>query len=289
MHITSLLLLLIFGFSSAASDCRHLKKLRLSVFPAQGKICEQLRSSEFCKPSAGDYTLKEGASVNGKPYWVQTSGGRRDRVIFAGTSGSWLNTELKYLGRPLAYFLTAESNGPCPAPGLTWLINIAGYVVPGATVSKIGGETCPCLANTLLVEKSKDCPTADECQRRCKARPSCRYFTYNTGEKKCGLRRYTPRARSFSTGNLSGLKNEPLSSWKSIPNSVYVGKKFERVRSCESCQEKCRQNRKCTVMIFNKNRRQCSLFFGNRPNYRTLELPITNSGISSAFNPKFCA
>ena len=49
------------------------------------------------------------------------------------------------------------------------------------------------------------------------------FFTYNAAAHACGLRNYTPGGRSFSFGNLSGLKNEDPSIWKQITNSVYVG------------------------------------------------------------------
>ena len=53
------------------------------------------------------------------------------------------------------------------------------------------------------------------------------FFTYNVARKKCGLRKFAPGGRSFSVGNLSGLKNESPSEWKKIENSVYVGRKFK--------------------------------------------------------------
>jgi len=144
-----------------------------------------------------------------------------------------------------------------------------------------------CMANKLIVEDSFFVTSADECQQKCKESTFCKFFTYNAAAHACGLRNYTPGGRSFSFGNLSGLKNEHPSIWKQITNSVYVGMMLKNAKSCEACQAFCEQDGDCKSVIFNKLFGQCSLIYGDGP-FRTISLPpqFACFGISSAI--KIC-
>jgi len=144
-------------------------------------------------------------------------------------------------------------------------------------------KDCEPMSNKLIVEGSILVNNAEECQTKCQLDPDCKFFTYNSAQKACGLRNYVPGGRAVSFGNLSGLKDESPSIWKQIPDSVYVGNLIEATSSNE-CQEKCQEDQKCKVLIFNGLFGQCSLFYGVGP-YRELPLPSTFDclGISSAY------
>ena len=94
------------------------------------------------------------------------------------------------------------------------------------------------------------------------------------------MRNFVPNARSFSLGNISGLKNESPLKWSMVSNSVYVAKYF-KTKTAADCQLICLADNECKAMIYNKLLGQCSLNFGKGP-YR--EIPLGNQskfGISS--------
>ena len=106
------------------------------------------------------------------------------------------------------------------------------------------------------------------------------FFTYNTARKTCGLRKFVPGGRSFSVGNLSGLKNESPDNWKGIQNSVYVGRSL-KTSSAVACQTACDVDNDCRTMIFNQLLQQCSINYGGGL-VREIPLPPNNPlGISS--------
>ena len=96
------------------------------------------------------------------------------------------------------------------------------------------------------------------------------FFTYNKASKSCGLRNFVPQARSFSLGNISGLKNESPLIWTKVSNSVYVAKSFKTTTAAD-CQTICLADNDCKAMIYNKLLQQCSLNFGEGP-YREISL-----------------
>ena len=150
------------------------------------------------------------------------------------------------------------------------------------------------------MEGSFDVNCADECQAKCQEDPCCevitilcttysvlktfilllQFFTFNVARKKCGLRKFAPGGRSFSVGNLSGLKNESPSEWKKIENSVYVGRKF-KTSTAGNCKTACDIDSDCSTMIYNQFLQQCSINYGSGP-FREIPLPPNNPlGISS--------
>lgn len=139
---------------------------------------------------------------------------------------------------------------------------------------------CELKNNVLIVEGSFDVNCADECQAKCQEDPCCEFFTFNIARKKCGLRKFAPGGRSFSVGNLSGLKNESPSEWKKIENSVYVGRKF-KTSTAGNCKTACDIDNDCSTMIYNQFLQQCSINYGSGP-FREIPLPLNNPlGISS--------
>ena len=83
--------------------------------------------------------------------------------------------------------------------------------------------------------------------------------------KGCGLRNFVPGARSSARTNLSGLKDESPSVWKSIENSVYVGESYNEIHSANECKTICDQDQRCATMIYNQSNEQCSINFGTGP------------------------
>jgi len=145
-------------------------------------------------------------------------------------------------------------------------------------------KSCACEGNKLIVEGSSFVPTKEACQRKCQKQRSCKFFTYNLKSCTCGLRTFTPGGRAFSFGNVSGLKYESPSQWKSKVNSVYVGK-LVTAYSCSQCSNLCMANSRCRSMIYNNLYKQCSFNYGTG-NLRTITLPsnFRRFGISSAKN-----
>ena len=111
------------------------------------------------------------------------------------------------------------------------------------------------------------------------------FFTYNAQTKGCGLRHFIPNGRSFSLGNVSGLKNESPSLWSQVSNSVYVAKSL-KTDSAEDCQAVCLADNDCKAMIFNELLGHCSLSYGTGP-YRTIPLGSQDKfGISSCLKQR---
>ena len=113
--------------------------------------------------------------------------------------------------------------------------------------------------------------------------PLSQFFTFNVARKKCGLRKFAPGGRSFSVGNLSGLKNESPSEWKKIENSVYVGRKF-KTSTAGNCKTACDIDSDCSTMIYNQFIQQCSINYGSAWwwSFQGDSLPSNNPlGISS--------
>ena len=154
-------------------------------------------------------------------------------------------------------------------------------------------EACDIKVNTLTVEGSVQASCATECQAMCQKDDCCRvntvdfswllhwvkqlwglqffqFFTYNAATRGCGLRNFFPGGRSFSLGNVSGLKNESPSVWSQQSNSVYVAK-YLKTDSAEACRAVCLADNDCKAMIFNYLLGQCSLSYGAGP-YRNIPL-----------------
>jgi len=139
--------------------------------------------------------------------------------------------------------------------------------------------SCELKNNTLIVEGSIPASTVGECQAKCQDDNNCQFFTYNEASKGCGLRNFVPGGRSFSLGNISGLKNESPTAWSQISNSVYVGKSLT-VNTAEECRIVCLADDDCNAMIFNALLNQCSLNYGEGP-FREIPLGPNDFGISS--------
>ena len=110
--------------------------------------------------------------------------------------------------------------------------------------------------------------------------PFLQFFTYNKRSKGCGLRNFVPQSRTFSLGNISGLKSESPLKWTGISNSVYVAKSF-KTKTATDCQSICLADEDCKAMIFNALLGRCSLNYGEGP-YREIPLGSQSQfGISS--------
>jgi len=134
-----------------------------------------------------------------------------------------------------------------------------------------------CLPNTLLVEGDSFgglLLSPRECQSKCQQDPNCDFFIFfaksSGGLRKlakgtCGLRNFHPNERAFSSGNLSGLKNENYRRWTRKTNSVWVGKKIMHVETCDDCFKRCKEDHRCKSVIHSKSIQQCTFNYGTEP------------------------
>jgi len=158
------------------------------------------------------------------------------------------------------------------------------FGLPGTHGSNNVFKTC--LANKLLVEADSFgglLLSPRECQSKCQQDPNCDFFTYfekYPGQGTCGLRNFHPTVRAVSPGLLSGLKNEEYSIWTRKPNSVWVGKKIMKVRTCNDCFRRCLRDNRCKSVIHSKTIWQCTFNYGTEP-LTALALP-RQAQISSA-------
>ena len=99
--------------------------------------------------------------------------------------------------------------------------------------------------NKLFVEDSLPVPlTLTDCQRSCQSSSSCKFFTYSSPARRCGLRFYHPSATAFSPGQQSGTTNLILPS-----GLVFVGRSEFNLNPFE-CQIACQHDPNCFSVTY---------------------------------------